>query len=279
MRGETDLAGIAMLVLLSLGIIALATWQRGGVRRVAPDEVANSETDRLRRQNEDLSVFAKAAGHDLIEPIRKIETFGERLLAREPVATDKAAAHHVERMVDAAVRMRHLIEGLRAYSKIHEHPLPSDVVDLGEVAQAAWSAQADLAKASGAKFDLGPLPAVLGDAAQIHDMFGKIFANALKYSRDGVPPEIVVRGRTDEERNAVIEISDNGIGIPERHAERIFGMFERLHPRDRFSGSGVGLARCRRIVERHGGQLTASGQEQVGMTLCLILPRAQVNLS
>jgi len=232
----------------------------------------------LKRSNAELQEFAYAASHDLQEPLRKIQAFGERLNNKYAPALDETGQHYLARMVDAAGRMRRLIDDLLSYSRVNSKTTSFLPVELSAVLADVVSDLEPRISAEEATVRIGELPAIEADPGQMHQLFLNLLANALKFLRPGVNPVVSVEGSVEVgEHGAVarILITDNGIGFEPRHAERIFGMFERLHGREEFDGTGVGLATCRKIAERHSGELTAWGEPDAGAVFTLILPVRQ----
>ncbi|MHA6289323.1 sensor histidine kinase [Maricaulis sp. CAU 1757] len=236
----------------------------------------------LKRSNSELQEFAYAASHDLQEPLRKIQAFGERLNNKCYDALDDNGRHYLERMVDAATRMRRLIDDLLSYSRVNSKTTSFLPVDLRSVVADVLSDLEPRIAASEAKVRVGELPAIEADPGQMHQLFLNLVANALKFCRPGVQPTISIEGSVEVGENgamARIAVADNGVGFEPRHAERIFGMFERLHGRDEFDGTGVGLATCRKIAERHAGELTAWAEPDAGAVFTLLLPVRQGSLT
>ncbi|WP_297737039.1 ATP-binding protein [uncultured Maricaulis sp.] len=232
----------------------------------------------LKRSNSELQEFAYAASHDLQEPLRKIQAFGERLNNKCHDALDDTGRHYLERMVDASTRMRRLIDDLLSYSRVNSKTTNFLPVDLSTVVADVLSDLEPRINAEDAKIRVGELPAIEADPGQMHQLFLNLLANALKFRRPGVQPSISIEGSVEVGENgaiARIAVADNGVGFEPRHAERIFGMFERLHGRDEFDGTGVGLATCRKIAERHAGELTAWGEPDSGAVFTLLLPVRQ----
>ncbi|WP_291843214.1 ATP-binding protein [Maricaulis sp.] len=232
----------------------------------------------LKRSNSELQEFAYAASHDLQEPLRKIQAFGERLNNKCYDALDDTGRHYLERMVDASTRMRRLIDDLLSYSRVNSKTTSFLPVDLSAVLADVLSDLEPRINAEGAKIRVGELPAIEADPGQMHQLFLNLLANALKFRRPGVQPSISIEGSVEVGESgamARIAVADNGVGFEPRHAERIFGMFERLHGRDEFDGTGVGLATCRKIAERHAGELTAWGEPDSGAVFTLLLPIRQ----
>ncbi|WP_300542205.1 ATP-binding protein [Maricaulis sp.] len=232
----------------------------------------------LKRSNSELQEFAYAASHDLQEPLRKIQAFGERLNNKCYDALDDTGRHYLERMVDAATRMRRLIDDLLSYSRVNSKTTSFLPVELSAVIADVLSDLEPRITAENAKVRVGDLPAIEADPGQMHQLFLNLIANSLKFRRPGVQPSITIEGSVEVGESgamARIAVADNGVGFEPRHAERIFGMFERLHGRDEFDGTGVGLATCRKIAERHAGELTAWGEPEAGAVFTLLLPVRQ----
>ncbi|WP_203293049.1 ATP-binding protein [Maricaulis parjimensis] len=232
----------------------------------------------LKRSNSELQEFAYAASHDLQEPLRKIQAFGERLNNKCYDALDDTGRHYLERMVDAATRMRRLIDDLLSYSRVNSKTTSFLPVELSTVIADVLSDLEPRITAEEASIRVGELPAIEADPGQMHQLFLNLIANSLKFRRPGVSPSISIEGSVEVGESgamARIAVADNGVGFEPRHAERIFGMFERLHGRDEFDGTGVGLATCRKIAERHAGELTAWGEPDAGAVFTLLLPVRQ----
>jgi two-component system sensor kinase FixL len=236
----------------------------------------------LKRSNAELQEFAYAASHDLQEPLRKIQAFGERLNSKHRDSLESSGQHYLDRMVDAASRMRHLIDDLLSYSRVNSNTTTFLPVDLSAIVADVISDLQPRILSENAKVSVAHLPAIEADPSQMHQLFLNLIANALKFRRAGANPVISIEGSVDVGENgavARIAIADNGIGFEPRHAERIFGMFERLHGRETYDGTGVGLATSRKIAERHSGELSAWGEPDAGAVFTLILPIRQANLT
>ena len=232
----------------------------------------------LKRSNAELQDFAYAASHDLQEPLRKIQAFGERLNSKYGMRLEDTGQLYLSRMVDAATRMRRLIDDLLSYSRVNTRSTAFLPVNLNSVMSDVLSDLEPRIAAQDAKVRVGDLPAVEADPGQIHQLFQNLVGNALKFSRPGVKPSVTIEGSVEAgEEGAVarIAIADNGIGFDPKHAERVFGMFERLHSREDYDGTGVGLATCRKIADRHGGKLTAWAEPGAGAVFTLVLPIRQ----
>ena len=231
----------------------------------------------LERSNDALDEFAAVASHDLQEPLRKILSFGEQLVATAGPALEGDARRHVERMLGAADRMRTLISDLLTYSQVATRVVPFAATDLAGVArEVVADLEATIADAGG-RIEIGELPVIDADTAQMRQLLQNLLGNALKYRRKDVPPVVRLSSACSGGRNCTITVADNGIGFNDRYAEKIFKMFERLHARTQYAGSGIGLAICRKIVERHGGTIAATSTAGQGATFTVTLPITQIN--
>ena len=231
----------------------------------------------LERSNDALDEFAAVASHDLQEPLRKILSFGEQLVATAGPALEGDARRHVERMLGAADRMRTLISDLLTYSQVATRVVPFAATDLAGVAgEVVADLEATIADAGG-RVEIGELPVIDADRVQMRQLLQNLLGNALKYRRKDVSPVVRLSSAFTGGRNCTITVADNGIGFNDRYAEKIFKMFERLHARTQYAGSGIGLAICRKIVERHGGTIVATSTAGQGATFTVTLPITQVN--
>jgi len=231
----------------------------------------------LKRSNDALDEFASVASHDLQEPLRKILSFGEQLVATAGPALEGEARRHVERMLGAADRMRTLINDLLTYSQVATRVVPFAATDLAGVArEVVADLEATIADAGG-RIEIGELPVIDADTAQMRQLLQNLLGNALKYRRKDVPPVVRLSSACSGGRNCTITVADNGIGFNDRYAEKIFKMFERLHARTQYAGSGIGLAICRKIVERHSGTIVATSTAGQGATFTVTLPITQAN--
>jgi len=235
------------------------------------ERLVAERTAELVRSNKELEEFAFAASHDLQEPLRKIQTYGARLKEKARDRLDDDNRDRLDRMMASAGRMGRLIDDLLAYSRVTTRAKAFAAVDLNATLAEALDDLAARVELSGGTIDAGPLPTVTGDAGQLRQVFQNLVGNALKFTRPGVPPAV----RVSAEPTAagwVITVADNGIGFEDRYAGRIFQVFQRLHGRGEYEGTGVGLAVCKKIVDRHGGTITAHGRPGEGATFVVTLP-------
>jgi signal transduction histidine kinase len=227
----------------------------------------------LRRSNAELEQFAYVASHDLQEPLRKIASFCQALQSRYHGQLDERADQYIDFAVDGAKRMQVLINDLLAFSRVGRGGREDALVELDDVLGAAQVALADTLQGAGAEVVGGELPRVRGDRTLLISLFQNLISNAVKFRGDR-RPRVRVRARREGEQWR-LSFADNGIGIEEEYAERIFLIFQRLHSRESYEGSGIGLALCRKIVEYHGGRIWLDTDYSGGACFCLTLPIAQ----
>jgi light-regulated signal transduction histidine kinase (bacteriophytochrome) len=179
-------------------------------------------------------------------------------------------------MVDAAARMRRLIDDLLMFSRVTSKAKPFEPVDLAAVAHTVVSDLEIRIEQTGGKVEVGPLPALDADPTQMRQLLQNLIGNALKFRRPEVPPLVAVWG-DQQDGHVRLSVADNGIGFDEKYTDRIFQVFQRLHGRAEYEGSGIGLAVCRKIAERHGGGISARSTPGVGSTFTVTLPLQQSN--
>ncbi|MDX1931710.1 MAG: ATP-binding protein [Capsulimonadales bacterium] len=236
--------------------------------RKEAEERLREMTMELERSNAALQDFASIASHDLKEPLRKIQTFGS-MLSKKVENLSPEAQSYLDRMQAAAVRMQALIDGLLSYSRITAKGNEFASTDLNEVVKGVLNDLEVRIQEVGAAIKTDPLPTVYADTVQMRQLFQNLIGNALKFHREDEPACIRIEYARRDGRH-VISVIDNGIGFSTKDAERIFEVFERLEGSGR-EGTGIGLAICRKIAERHGGMLTATGTPGVGATFVLTL--------
>lgn len=228
----------------------------------------------LQRSNEELDQFASIASHDLQEPLRKVRTFTERLVATEGEHLSERGNDYLRRANHAAERMQGLIQDLLEFSRITTKPRPFAPVDLGRVVGEVLEDLAVDIEESGARVEVGALPTLDADAMQMRQLMLNLIGNAVKFARPGVAPEVNVSAQLDDGQARLL-VTDNGIGFEQQYAARIFRVFERLNGRGEYPGSGIGLALCHKIVGRHGGSISASSEPGRGATFTVLLPLRQ----
>jgi light-regulated signal transduction histidine kinase (bacteriophytochrome) len=231
-------------------------------------------TAKLERSNVELESFAYVSSHDLQEPLRKIQAFGDRLKSRSGDNLDEKSQDYLQRMLSASSRAQLLIENLLTFSRVTTKKQPFSLVDLREIVDGVLSDLEVRIEKVGATVEIGELPTISADPPQMRQLFQNLIGNALKFSREGVPPVVTVKTKIEGDR-AIIEIADNGIGFDEQYRDRIFEVFQRLHGRTEYEGSGIGLSICRKIVERHKGTIIPYSQPDCGATFVINLPLTQ----
>lgn len=227
-------------------------------------------TAELQRSNEDLERFASVASHDLQEPLRMVTNYLALLKERYREKLDDHAMEFIGFAVDGAVRMQELIQGLLAYSRIDTRGQPFAPTDCNKVLERVLLNLKVALEESRATITHDPLPTVTADATQVAQLFQNLIANAIKFR--GPHPPVVHVGVRLEGEHWHFSVRDNGIGIAPEHFERIFVMFQRLHPRAKYPGTGIGLSICKRIVERHGGRIWVESKLGQGTTFHFLLP-------
>ena len=232
------------------------------------------KVEELNRSNEELGQFAYIASHDLQEPLRMVASYTQLLARRYKGKLDSDADEFISFAVDGASRMQRLIKDLLAYSRVGTKA--KDLLDTPSEAalqQALINLRGALEE-SGAQVTHDPLPIVLADEMQLIQLFQNLVGNAIKYQNPGIPRVHISAARNGEKR-WTFSVQDNGLGIDSQYFEKIFGMFQRLHKREEFEGTGVGLAICKKIVERHGGSISVESQLGRGSTFCFVLDESE----
>lgn len=252
-------------------------------------EVANLE---LSRSNDNLQQFAHIASHDLQEPLRKIQSFGDMLATNYADVLDESGRDMIGRMQKAAERMSGLIRDLLNYSRVSTERKPFEPLSLTRLLTSLVDDLSVAVQESGAVIEWDDLPEIVGDLTQLKQLFQNLLSNAIKFRLPGVPPRVSVTHRvlssadlpssvvpTTNDGKTIdqfyeINVADNGIGFDEKYLDRIFQVFQRLHGKNVYAGTGVGLAICRKVVENHRGDITASSQPGAGTTFRVYLPVA-----
>ncbi|MCC6272894.1 MAG: PAS domain S-box protein [Deltaproteobacteria bacterium] len=241
--------------------------------RKRAEELIRQKTLELARSNKELQDFAYVASHDLQEPLHKIIAFGDRLRANAGEALGEKSLDSLERIQKAALRMRQLIDDLLQYARVTTRAKPYESVDLEGVVKEVLGVLELRVAESGAQVKVGPLPAIHADRSQMLQVFQNILGNALKFHKPGERPRVSVSGRISEDGFAEVEIRDRGIGIDAKFSEAVFKPFQRLHGRQEYEGTGMGLAICQKIVQRHGGEIFVTSEPGVGSSFRLRLPK------
>jgi NO-binding membrane sensor protein with MHYT domain/signal transduction histidine kinase len=243
------------------------------VERTRAQEVLARKADELARSNADLEQFAYVASHDLQEPLRMVASYTQLLARRYRGKLDADADDFIGFAVDGATRMQALIQDLLSFSRVTTKGRSLQYIDAKAACDSACAnLQRSIEKAA-AVVSVAPLPSVLADAGQLTQLFQNLIGNAIKYRNDREPKIHVAAKPTGA--TWTFSVQDNGIGIDPQYWERIFQMFQRLHTRDEYSGTGIGLAICRKIVERHGGRIWVESQLGHGSTFLFTIPQTE----
>jgi signal transduction histidine kinase len=243
-----------------------------GALRSIHDQL-DEQAGELQRSNAELEQFAYVASHDLQEPLRKVASFCQLIEQRYDDQLDERGRQYIAFAVDGARRMQQLINDLLTFSRVGRAPVPSDVIACDDVLRNALTSLAAAIEESGAEIAAGPLPPVRGEPALLAAVFQNLIGNALKF-RGPERPRVEIAAARDGDA-WLFTIADNGIGIEPQYAERIFMIFQRLHPKDVYAGTGIGLALSRKIVEYHGGRIWLDTDAGAGTTFRFTLPAIQ----
>jgi PAS domain S-box-containing protein len=240
--------------------------------RKQAEEALQDYSEQLKRSNEALEDFAFIASHDLREPLRKVQAFGDALRARYSQDLDERGRDYVERMYQAVERMNSMLDGLLAYSRVTTRGQAFKQVDLHRLATEVLSDLEISIRQTRGQVELQELPVIDADPVQIRQLFQNLIGNALKYHRPGVPPRVTVSSTRTSPDQIEISVRDNGAGFDMAFAGCLFQPFHRLHNRSVYAGTGMGLAICRKIVERHGGSIAGRSVPGEGSVFAVILP-------
>lgn len=253
------------------------------------EEELKQFTAKLERSNRELQDFASVASHDLQEPLRKVQAFADRLKTTLGDALNDKGRDYMDRMLNATQRMQVLINDLLVYSRVTTKAQPFVKTDLQKIVHDVVSDLEIRIENAGGRVEFGDLPTIDADPLQMRQLFQNIIGNALKFTKPNQPPIVTVQAKiymnghaseaealADPAHMFEITIQDNGIGFDEKYSDQIFVIFQRLHGRNEYEGTGIGLAVCRKIVERHGGQILASSKEGEGARFTIKLPVAQL---
>jgi PAS domain S-box-containing protein len=228
---------------------------------------------KLEQSNQALQDFASIASHDMKEPLRKVISFGNMLRQKSGDSLGQSGKDYLNRMLHATERMQSLLTGLLDYSRVTTTSEPFEEIDLSDLIGEVLSDLEVRILKTGGKLNIGDLPVIQADPTQMRQLFQNLIGNALKFHKPGEKPMVQVRSASNSDSGCQIIVEDNGIGFDEQYLERIFAPFQRLHGRSEYEGTGMGLAICKKIVERHGGSITARSEPGKGSTFLIMLPQ------
>jgi two-component system, LuxR family, sensor kinase FixL len=258
----------------------LRTFLLDITQRKRAEQTLSEQADKLARSNGELEQFAYVASHDLQEPLRKIQAFGDRLKTKYDTTLGPEGLDYLTRMQNAAARMQALIQDLLSLSRVASNTKPFTAVDLGDVVRVVVSDLEVRVHERNGRVEAADLPVVFGDRGQLAQLFQNLIGNGLKFQKPGESPVVNVWSEaiTASEGSGAgwrITVEDNGIGFDEKYRDRIFQIFQRLHGRNEYEGTGIGLAICRKIVERHGGAIAAHSSPGAGAKFVITLPQRE----
>ncbi|MGB8702676.1 MAG: ATP-binding protein, partial [Thermosynechococcaceae cyanobacterium] len=291
-QAQRDILIILILVFgLLYGALFIIVYQGDRIltRQMFARELAEEELEQkikqLAQSNAELEQFAYVASHDLQEPLRKIEAFGDRLQSKYGAELGDKGKEYIDRMQNAAGRMRTLIQDLLEFSRISGKAQPFDSVNLKEVIEGVLDDLETGIEETGSSIEVGSLPIMDADPLQMRQLFQNLLGNALKFRQIDKPLKVIIQsqilkvsqknGQPKSSATCQITIADNGIGFEQKYTDRIFKVFQRLHSKSEYAGTGIGLAVCAKIVERHGGSITAESVLGQGATFIITLPIQQ----
>ncbi|UCD35532.1 MAG: hypothetical protein JSU90_01495 [Nitrospiraceae bacterium] len=271
------IAGLVITVVILIQLDRILTKQK----KIEQELKVYSE--KLKKSNQELQDFAHIASHDLQEPLRKVAAFGERLRMKYGNVLGEQGIDYLERIDSATGRMRNLIQGLLAFSRVTTKAQPFKKVDIGKVITGVLSDLEMRIQDTGGHVEVAQLPIIDADPLQMQQLFQNLIGNALKFHNKDHPPLVRVSAEPSGDngvharpgRYYRIIVEDNGIGFDNKYEERIFGVFQRLHGRKEYEGSGIGLSVCKKIAERHGGTISAKSAPGEGAKFIITLPEKQ----
>jgi light-regulated signal transduction histidine kinase (bacteriophytochrome) len=267
-------------------VIKLVGTFQDVTERKRMEEAADRYAAELKASNRDLAQFADAVSHDLREPARMVEIFLDLLQKEFDGGLEEKAQQYLDYATESAERMRAMIEGLLDLSRVQSRGREFDIVDAGQIVALTLVVLMDRVEESEAKVTYESLPKVRADPGQLGQLFQNLIANAIKFRCEGVPPCVHISAVPfdpttspppggNEGRFWRFAIQDNGIGFDPAEVDRVFEVFQRLHTDEEYPGLGIGLAICRRIIERHGGRIWAESEPGAGSTFFFTLPVAK----
>jgi signal transduction histidine kinase len=247
------------------------------IERMDAEAQLKLKTRELEKSHLAMKDFVSIASHDLQEPVRKIAIFGSRLIEKED-SLKPEIREHLERMQKSALRMQDLINDLLLFSRTSTQTEPFRKIDLKVVLKEVTADLEVLINKSEAKIQFSSLPTIEGNPSQIRQLFQNFLSNAIKFHEVGKPPKIEIKSRLNKQSGWEISIKDQGIGFNEKYKDRIFRPFERLHGRNEYEGTGMGLAICQKIAENHGGAISVKSQPGKGTCFSVIFPQKSPSL-
>lgn len=278
---------LIQLYSLLLVVAAIGAWLLAKAKKSNIDAhlALKQSAEELKRSNRELEEFAYIASHDLQEPLRKVMVFGERLETKYQEVLDDRGRDYIRRMRSAAGRMQVLINDLLDYSRITTKAQPFSKTDLSDIVNEVLVDLETRTTELQAQIEVETLPVIEADPLQMRQLFQNLIGNALKFHRSNSVPVVKVKAREavgeslSSKRTGKLQeiiVEDNGIGFDKEYAERIFGTFQRLHGRNEYEGTGIGLSVCRKIVNRHGGSITAESKADHGARFTIRLAEKQL---
>lgn len=269
-----ELTGLAANFNTMLATVEERNWQLSA-SHAELDARVQQRTAELQASNDELEAFSYSVSHDLRAPLRHITGFASLLQRQSATALDATGQRYVQTMIDSAAQMGRLIDDLLAFSRIGRSAMSTSRVELTPLVEAARVEVARDHPQRAIAWHIDPLPDVAGDAALLRLVFVNLLSNAVKYSGKREQACVsVATAPSDQAHEVVVAVRDNGVGFDMQYAHKLFGVFQRLHSAQEFSGTGIGLANVRRIVTRHGGRVWAEGRPGEGATFFVALPRA-----
>jgi len=258
-------------------LMGLRTFLLDITQRKRAEQALVEQAGKLARSNAELEQFAYVASHDLQEPLRKIQAFADRLKIKHQAALGTEGLDYLSRMQNAAARMQILIQDLLSLSRVASNNKPFAAVDLTEVVHTVVSDLEMRINDAHGRVEVGTLPTIWGDRGQIAQLFQNLIGNGLKFRKPGESPLVRIECQPEMVAGVFgawrITVQDNGIGFDEKYRDRIFQIFQRLHGRSEYEGTGIGLAICRKIVDRHSGLITAESSPGAGANFIITLPQ------
>ena len=249
------------------------TVSRDITERKKAEEQLKNMINELERSNQELQQFAYVSSHDLQEPLRTITSFTQLLERRYKGQLDSDADEFMGYIVDASIRMKQQIKDLLEYSRVATKGEEFELVNTNDILNQTIKSLSTVIYESNAEITFDELPKVRGDAGQLERIFHNLISNAIKFRKREEPLKINISAyKSEDGKEYVFNVQDNGIGIEEQYFERIFTIFQRLHTRDVYKGTGIGLAIVKRIVERHGGRIWVESEYNKGSTFHFTIP-------